>query len=128
MTQQSTSDRSNHAGVWIPPPLLYVLPFLLARLLHSVIPLPLLPQSFALVAAIPFFAAGIMTATGRLPFLLLLGADKVPPRMEVTIIQTNLKLVPGQCIPIRRQRIKPPHLANGHATLRPGIYTSNRNQ
>ncbi|MBC8162276.1 MAG: hypothetical protein H7Z42_13785 [Roseiflexaceae bacterium] len=45
MAEQPTSNTSNHAGVWIPPPLLYVLPLLFARLLQSVIPFPFLPAS-----------------------------------------------------------------------------------
>ena len=51
MEQPSTSNSSNHAGVWIPPPLLYVLLFLLAWLLQRVIPLPFLPEGIAQGAA-----------------------------------------------------------------------------
>lgn len=51
---------SNHAGVWIPPPLLYVLPLLLARLLQTAIPLPFLPPGIAWVAAVLCLIAGIV--------------------------------------------------------------------
>lgn len=59
MAQQTTSNSPNHAGVWIPPPMLYVLPLVLARLLQSALVLPLLPAGIARVAAGLLFVAGI---------------------------------------------------------------------
>jgi hypothetical protein len=52
MAEQQISDSSNHAGVWIPPPLLYVLPLLLAQVLQIVIPLPFLPPGIVAGAAV----------------------------------------------------------------------------
>jgi protein-S-isoprenylcysteine O-methyltransferase Ste14 len=86
MAQQSTSDRSNHAGVWIPPPLLYVLPFLLARLLHSIIPLPFLPQRFALIAAIPLFAAGIILCAWSIGLFRRFNTSLIPVKPTATLV------------------------------------------
>lgn len=60
MAQQSTSNPANHAGVWVPPPVLYVAPLVLAWLLQGAIALPLLPPGIAQVAAGLFLAAGIV--------------------------------------------------------------------
>jgi protein-S-isoprenylcysteine O-methyltransferase Ste14 len=60
LAQQSTSNSSNHADVLIPPPLLYVLLFLLAWLLQRVMPLPFLPEGIAQGAAALSFVVGIL--------------------------------------------------------------------
>ena len=58
MAEQPSSNPPNHAGVWIPPPLLYVLPLLLARFLQTVIPLPFLPAGLVAGAAALFLIVG----------------------------------------------------------------------
>jgi protein-S-isoprenylcysteine O-methyltransferase Ste14 len=57
---QQTSNSSNHAGVWVPPPVLYVLPLLLAQLVQSVVPLPALPQAIARGVAPLLGAVGVL--------------------------------------------------------------------
>lgn len=60
MAQQSASNPPNHAGVWIPPPLLYVLPLLLVWLLQALIPLPLMPAGIVRIVAGLLLAAGLI--------------------------------------------------------------------
>ena len=52
MVDQPPAKPLNHAGVWIPPPLLYVVPLLLARFLQTVAPLPFMPASIAMGSAV----------------------------------------------------------------------------
>ena len=59
MAQESSSS-TNHAGVWIPPPVLYVLPLLLAGLLQSIVPFPSLPQGIARGVAVLLGAIGML--------------------------------------------------------------------
>jgi protein-S-isoprenylcysteine O-methyltransferase Ste14 len=59
MAQQSANS-SNHAGVWVPPPVLYALPLLLAWLLQSVVPFPSLPQDIARGMAVLLGAVGML--------------------------------------------------------------------
>jgi protein-S-isoprenylcysteine O-methyltransferase Ste14 len=60
MAQQSTSHPLNHAGVWVPPPLLYVLPLVVARLLQALVPLPLMPSRIIQLVAGLLFATGLV--------------------------------------------------------------------
>src|SRR6478672_3667722 len=59
MAQQSANS-STHAGVWVPPPVLYALPLLLAWLLQSVVPFPSLPQGIARGMAVLLGAVGML--------------------------------------------------------------------
>ncbi len=52
------SHPPSHANVRLPPPLVYILPFLLAWLLQAFIPLPALPIGIARVLAIALGIAG----------------------------------------------------------------------
>ena len=86
MAQQSTSNPSNHAGVWIPPPLLYVLPFVLARFLQSVLPLPFLPERIVEVAAILFFAVGIILCIWSIGLFRRSKTSLVPVKPTATLV------------------------------------------
>jgi protein-S-isoprenylcysteine O-methyltransferase Ste14 len=86
MAHQTTSDQLDHARVWIPPPLLYALPFLLARLLQSVIPLPFLPESIVPVAAILFFAVGIILCIWSIGLFRRSKTSLIPVRPTATLV------------------------------------------
>lgn len=86
MAEQPTSNSLNHAGVWIPPPLLYVLPLLLARLLQSVIPLPFLPTSIASVAAVLCFIVGIILCVWSIGLFRRSKTSLVPVKPNATLV------------------------------------------
>ena len=86
MAQQSTSNPSNHAGVWIPPPLLYVLPFLFARFLQTVIPLPFLPEIIVPVAAMLFFVVGIILCIWSIGLFRRSKTSLVPVKPTATLV------------------------------------------
>jgi protein-S-isoprenylcysteine O-methyltransferase Ste14 len=86
MAQQSTSNPPNHAGVWLPPPLLYVLPFLLARLLQTVIPLPFLPEGIVPVAAVLFFAIGLILCVWSIGLFRRSKTSLVPVKPTATLV------------------------------------------
>jgi len=89
MAQQSTSNSPNHAGVWIPPPLLYVPPFLLAWLLQTVLPLPLLPQGMVAVAAALFFVVGIILCVWSIGLFRRSNTSLVPVKPTATLVQSG---------------------------------------
>ena len=86
MAQQSTSNAPNHAGVWIPPPLLYVLPFLFAWLLQTVLPLPFLPEGIVEVAAVLFFAVGIILCVWSIGLFRRSKTSLVPVKPTATLV------------------------------------------
>jgi protein-S-isoprenylcysteine O-methyltransferase Ste14 len=86
MTQQSTSNPSSHAGVWIPPPLLYVLPFLVAALLQTILPLPFLPEGIVEVMAVPLFAIGIVLCVWSIGLFRRSKTSLVPVRPTSTLV------------------------------------------
>jgi protein-S-isoprenylcysteine O-methyltransferase Ste14 len=86
MAQQSTSNPSNHAGVWIPPPLFYILPFLLARLLQTVIPLPFLPEGIVKVVAVLFFAVGSILCVWSIGLFRRSKTSLVPVKPTATLV------------------------------------------
>lgn len=86
MADQPTSSSSNHAGVWIPPPLLYVLPLLLARLLQTVIPLPFLPVGIVSVAAALFFIVGIVLCIWSVGLFRRSKTSLVPVKPTATLV------------------------------------------
>lgn len=58
MRDSSHADSTDHAGVWVPPPLLYVAVFLLAAVLQGVLPLPGIPGLTGRIAGLFFLAVG----------------------------------------------------------------------
>jgi protein-S-isoprenylcysteine O-methyltransferase Ste14 len=54
-----TTNPPDHAGVFIPPPLLYVVPLAAGLLIHRFHPIAILPQEIALVAGVLLIALGI---------------------------------------------------------------------
>ncbi len=86
MAEQPTSSPLNHAGVWIPPPLLYVLPLLLARLLQIVVPLPLLPAGIVSVAAVLFLVVGIVLCIWSIGLFRRSKTSLVPIKPTATLV------------------------------------------
>src|SRR5215211_50941 len=62
MTDHAVSKPADHAGVWVPPPLIYVVLFGLGLLLHQIVPLAFLPVVPARVAALFFLGGGVLLA------------------------------------------------------------------
>ena len=86
MAQQSPSSLPNHAGVWIPPPLLYVVPLLLARLLQTIIPLPLLPPRIVQLPAGLLLASGITFCVWSIGLFRRLKTSLVPVKPTTTLV------------------------------------------
>ncbi len=86
MSQPSASHSPNHAGVWIPPPLLYVVPLLLAWLLQTVIPLPFLPPRIVLVPAGLLFAAGSIFSIWSIGLFRRSKTSLVPVKPTTTLV------------------------------------------
>src|SRR5258706_16441975 len=86
MAQQSTPNFSNHAGVWIPPPFLYVLLFLLALLLQNVMPLSFLPKGIALGVSVLFFAGGILLCVWSIGLFRRSKTSLVPVKPTTTLV------------------------------------------
>jgi protein-S-isoprenylcysteine O-methyltransferase Ste14 len=86
MAQPSPSHLPNHAGVWIPPPLLYVLPLLLARLLQTVIPLPFLPPRVVLIPAGLLLAGGIILCVWSIGLFRRFKTSLVPVKPTATLV------------------------------------------
>ena len=59
MTDQTVSHQPDHAGVRMPPPLIYVVIFGLGILLHQLVPLASLPVTASRVAAVFFLVVGV---------------------------------------------------------------------
>lgn len=57
MSNVSVPTSKDHAGVWVPPPLLYVVIFLAGMLLQQLLPLPRFSEGLGLVGGIVFLAA-----------------------------------------------------------------------
>jgi len=69
MADHAASKPADHAGVAVPPPLIYVVLFGFGWLLQRLVPLPFLPAIPARVAALIFLAAGVLlTASALLLF------------------------------------------------------------
>jgi len=86
MAEQPISNPSNHAGVWIPPPLLYILPLLLARFLQTVIPLPFLPASIVSVAAVLFLIVGSILCVWSIGLFRRSKTSLVPVKPTATLV------------------------------------------
>ena len=86
MAQQSPSSLPNHAGVWIPPPLLYVVPLLLARLLQTVIPLPFLPPRIVQLPAGLLLASGITFCVWSIGLFRRLKTSLVPVKPTTALV------------------------------------------
>jgi protein-S-isoprenylcysteine O-methyltransferase Ste14 len=66
MTDHAASEAPDHAGVHVPPPLIYVVLFGLGLLLHQIVPLTVLPVIPARAAALIFLGAGVLLAASAL--------------------------------------------------------------
>ena len=62
MTNHAASKPSDHAGVRVPPPLIYVVLFGLGLILHQIVPIAFLPNMPARAAALIFISAGVLLA------------------------------------------------------------------
>jgi protein-S-isoprenylcysteine O-methyltransferase Ste14 len=62
MTDHAASKPADHAGVRVPPPLIYVGLFGLGEALHQVVPFTFLPVIPARVAALIFLGGGVLLA------------------------------------------------------------------
>jgi protein-S-isoprenylcysteine O-methyltransferase Ste14 len=60
MTDHAASKPADHAGVWVPPPLIYVVLFGLGLLLHQIVPFTFLPIAPARVAAQIFLGSSVL--------------------------------------------------------------------
>jgi protein-S-isoprenylcysteine O-methyltransferase Ste14 len=89
MAQKSTSNSPNHAGVWVPPPVLYILPLLLAWLLQNVIPLPLLPTGIAQVTAALLFVVGTILAAWSIGLFRRSKTSLVPVKPTATLVMSG---------------------------------------
>ena len=62
MTDQAAPKPADHAGVWVPPPLIYVVLFGFGLILHQIVPFTFLPVIPARVAALIFLGGGVLLA------------------------------------------------------------------
>jgi protein-S-isoprenylcysteine O-methyltransferase Ste14 len=62
MTDHAVSKPADHAGVWVPPPLIYVVLFGLGLLLHQIVPFTFLSVIPGRVAALLFLGGGVLLA------------------------------------------------------------------
>ena len=86
MTQQSSSNPANHAGVHIPPPLLFIPPLLLAWLLQTIIPLPLLPTGAARLLAGLLFIVGVGLCVWSIALFRRSKTSLVPVKPSTTLV------------------------------------------
>jgi protein-S-isoprenylcysteine O-methyltransferase Ste14 len=62
MTNHAASKPADHAGVWVPPPLIYLVLFGFGLLLHQIAPLTFLPIRPVRAVALIFLAGGVLLA------------------------------------------------------------------
>jgi protein-S-isoprenylcysteine O-methyltransferase Ste14 len=60
MTEQSIARTDEHAGVWVPPPLIYVVIFGIGWLLHQIVPLTMPPALPMRAVGLLFLGAGVL--------------------------------------------------------------------
>lgn len=85
--REATITRSrDHAGVWIPPPLLYVVVFLVGVLLESVLPLSLLPDRLASIGGPMLIAAGAGLSFWSAALLRSRRTSVIPIRPTTTLV------------------------------------------
>lgn len=60
MTDRTAEKPTDHAGVWVPPPLIYLVLFGLGLLLHQIVPFSIPPVFPARMLALIFGAGGVL--------------------------------------------------------------------
>jgi protein-S-isoprenylcysteine O-methyltransferase Ste14 len=60
MTDHAASKPADHAGVWAPPPLIYVVIFGLGAAIHQIVPLAIPPVMPVRAAALIFLGGGVL--------------------------------------------------------------------
>jgi protein-S-isoprenylcysteine O-methyltransferase Ste14 len=60
MADHASSKPADHAGVWVPPPLIYLVLFGLGMAMHQIVPLALPPLIPARAAALIFLGVGVL--------------------------------------------------------------------
>lgn len=86
MTDQAVSKPADHAGVRMPPPLIYVVLFGLGWLLHQAAPLTFLPVGAARVAALFFLGCYLLLFGWSYLLFQRAGTSLVPVKPSVALV------------------------------------------
>lgn len=79
----------DHAGVRVPPPVLYALPLVAAALLHAGWPLPLLPESVARALGAIVVAAGLLLGASALGLFRRARTSPLPIRPTTALVASG---------------------------------------
>jgi protein-S-isoprenylcysteine O-methyltransferase Ste14 len=86
MIDHAASKRADHAGVWVPPPLIYVVLFGLGLLLHQIVPLTFLPVVGARVAALLFLGCYALVFGWSYLLFRRTGTSMVPVKPSMALV------------------------------------------
>lgn len=86
MTDHAASNSADHAGVRVPPPLIYVVPFGIGLLCHWLAPLTLWPVAPARVAALIFVGAGVLLMASALLLFRRANTSPVPIKPTTALV------------------------------------------
>jgi protein-S-isoprenylcysteine O-methyltransferase Ste14 len=86
MTDQAATELADHAGVRVPPPLIYVVLFGFGLLLHQVVPLAFLPAGPARVAALIFLGCGVLLMASALLRFRIAHTSMVPIKPSMALV------------------------------------------
>ena len=83
------TDPPDHSGVFIPPPFLYVVPFIAGLLLHWVLPVPLLPRSIAAPLGVILVALGLALGASAMISFRRARTSPIPIKPTTAIVATG---------------------------------------
>lgn len=86
MSDQTGVGAPDHAGVAVPPPLIYVVLFGVGLLLNLLVPLGFAPSLLARVAALMFLGAGVLLAGWSNLLFRRAGTSLVPVRPSTALV------------------------------------------
>ena len=90
MNHLPSPNPSDHSGVWIPPPLIYVITFLAAMLLQNYVPLPSMPDVLGRAGGLTFIVMGAVTALWSVRLFRLARTSLIPIKPTTALVTSGL--------------------------------------
>jgi protein-S-isoprenylcysteine O-methyltransferase Ste14 len=87
--QEMATNPPDHSGVFIPPPLLYVVPLAVGLLIQRRYPVAVLPRSIALALGIPLVAIGLALGAVAMISFFRARTSPIPIKPTTAIVETG---------------------------------------